>query len=101
MSNYRSPKLLKLASEAPHCFYCREPNEGQVVACHSNSQRFGKGLSLKAHDAPVAMLCLHCHQLVDGVLGPHLSKHDREAIWYEGVAFTWLWLMLEGHLEVK
>lgn len=101
MSNYRNKRILELAREIPACTYCQEHNDGQVVACHSNSQKFGHSMALKAHDVPVAYLCTHCHSIVDGRLGPHLSRMDREMMWYEGVAKTWLWLMLEGHLEVK
>ena len=98
--NYRNAKILALAHEVPHCCYCRESNEGQVVACHSNHIKHGKGTGVKAHDLP-AYLCTHCHDIVDGRLGPHLSKRDRDAMFYEGAYETVLWLLLNGHLEVK
>ena len=41
---YRSKKLLDYAKECPMCFGCGEPNDGSVVAAHSNQQRDGKGM---------------------------------------------------------
>ena len=43
--NYRNPKLLKLAKDAP-CVLCGS-NDGTVVACHSNQLRDKKGTELK------------------------------------------------------
>jgi len=98
--NYRNAKILALAAEAPHCMYCREPNIGQVVACHSNHIKHGKGVGVKSHDL-VCYACDHCHSVIDGRLGPHLSKRDRDAMFYEAAYETVLWLLLEGHLEVR
>jgi hypothetical protein len=98
---YRDPRILALAQEVAYCFYCKEPNHGQVVACHSNSQKFGHGMGQKASDFPVAYLCDKCHALVDGRIGPHLSRVDREMVWYEGACLSCMWLMSEGYLEVK
>ncbi len=98
---YRNQKLLDLASEAPHCMYCKEPNNGQVVACHSNSQKFGKGMGQRASDAPIALMCGLCHSLYDGRIGPHLTQQERDLIFYEAACKTWEWLMKEGHLEVR
>lgn len=94
ISNYRNQKLRDLAKEVPHCMYCCEPNHGQVVLCHSNSQKHGKGLGIKAHDVP-CYLCDRCHALADGRMGPHLDKRDRDLILYEGVYNSVLWILLE------
>lgn len=101
MANFRSPKLLKLAAKAPHCMNpgCGVPNEGQVVACHSNKQRHGKGIGLKAHDVCV-YLCNNCHAKLDG----HQHGWDglqKEQVFAEALYQTFLWLLQEGHLEVK
>ena len=99
--NFRSPKLLDLAKEVPFCVYCKAPNEGQVVACHANSIRFGKGMGVKAHDIP-AYLCKDCHDIVDGrVKLTTFDRKDRELRLLEGVYLSILWLLQEGHLEVK
>lgn len=98
--NYRNPKLLKLASMAPRCMNpaCGCVNRGQIVACHSNSLRHGKGTGIKAHDIP-AYLCDHCHDLLDGRQGD-LCRADKERLFLESVYQTWLWLMQEGLIEV-
>ena len=99
--NYRNPKLLKLASLAPHCMNPagRASNRGQIVACHSNSQRHGKGTSLKSHDIP-AYLCGICHDHLDGRQGD-LCRADKERMFLESVYESWLWLMREGFLQVS
>lgn len=66
--NYRSPKLIALAADCPRCMSCGLVNLGTVVACHSNSQRHGKGMGLKSHDV-VAYLCQECHDRIDGRVG--------------------------------
>lgn len=101
MKPYRNPKILRLAEECPHCMYCGESNHGQIVACHSNSQKFDKGLGQKASDVPIAYLCDQCHSLYDGRIGPHLTQRDRDMVFYEASCKSWLWLMREGYSEVK
>lgn len=98
--NYRNQKLLKLASRAPHCMNpaCGTLNRGQIVACHSNSQRHGKGTGLKAHDI-TAYLCGHCHDMLDGRTG-NLTREEKERLFADALFETWLWLMREGLLEV-
>ena len=98
--NFRSKKILRWAEDAPHCMYCKEPNRGQVVACHFNAIKYGKGMGLKAHDI-IAALCDKCHSLADGAIGPHLTKEQRELILYEGIYRTFLWALQEGKLVVK
>lgn len=95
MSNFRSQKLLDLAKEAPCCMYCGAHNHGQVVGCHSNSQRHGKGQGLKAHDV-VAYLCDECHRVIDGAG----AREYREWMFLEAVYQTTLWLLQSGHLRV-
>lgn len=96
--NYRNQKLRDLAKECPQCMYCGETNVGQVVGCHSNSHKFGKGLGCKASDAPIAFLCMACHDWVDGRDGTNSNSTERELVFYEGACKTWLWLMQNGHL---
>ena len=100
-AHYRNQKLRDLAAECPECMYCGEPNHGQIVGCHSNSAKFGKGMGIKASDAPIAYLCRACHDLADGRLGPHLDQKFRDSVFYEGACKTWLWLMREGHLVAR
>jgi hypothetical protein len=81
---------------------CRVVNVGQVVGCHSNSLKDGKGGSYKAHDIP-AFLCNECHDVIDGRnQGPStlLPRQERELIFLEAVYESMLWLLESGRLEV-
>ena len=98
MSNFRSPKLLNLAKEAPRCMSCGTPNDGTVVACHSNSLRHGKGTGIKAHDL-IAFGCQECHDLLDGRLG-NLTRLEKDVMFQDAFFFTTLWWLQSGHLQV-
>jgi len=63
MSNYRNPKLLKLAKDAP-CMNCGIM-DGTIVAAHSNQLRDGKGTGIKSHDFRCSFLCSMCHARID------------------------------------
>ena len=100
-TNYRNERLLALAKECPRCMSCGDFNAGDVVAAHSNSQRMGKGIGLKAHDIP-AYLCGDCHAIVDGRMESIIhNRESRERMWADAVVQTWLWLMQEGMLEIS
>lgn len=95
--NWRSPKLLRIAREAPYCFHCLAQNTGRVVACHSNQQRDGKGMSIKAHDYRIAFMCDECHFVVDR--GP-ASREVKQGIWEAAHRATIGWLIENGKLVV-
>lgn len=80
--NYRNKRIL---DEAQHhaCQSCGSDDD-TVVAAHSNQQRHGKGMGIKAHDCFVAYLCAACHYWLDQSSGP--SKALRADMW--GVAHT-------------
>lgn len=98
--NYRNRRLLDLAAECPHCFYCGETNHGHVVPCHANMQKFGKGMGEKASDVPIAFMCNLCHDLYDARMGKHLTQQERDLIFYEAACKTWLWMMQEKRLRL-
>lgn len=75
---YRNKKLLASANGAP-CQFCGL-QDGSVVAAHSNQQRDGKGVGLKASDYRIAYLCHGCHDAVDGRRGK-FNKDERREIW--------------------
>jgi hypothetical protein len=78
---------------------CGEKQYGQVVACHSNLIKHGKGTGIKAHDL-AAYLCATCHGIVDGrTLARTYTPQERLILFYEALYETWLWLMREGHLK--
>jgi hypothetical protein len=69
MSNYRNRKLTESARHEA-CVSCGA-NDGTVVWAHSNSQKHGKGIGIKAHDLFGAYLCYRCHADYDA--GKHLG----------------------------
>lgn len=97
---YRNPKLLKLAADCPCCMNpaCGVPNEGNIVACHSNKQRHGKGMGIKAHDITV-YICESCHAKLDGrIYGWDMLQ--KEQVWAETLYQTMLWLFQSGKAKV-
>jgi hypothetical protein len=94
--NYRNPKLLRLAQEAPECFHCQKRNDGSVVAAHSNQIRDGKGTGIKADDFRIAYLCAACHTMVDS--SKKLSRFDRIQIWEEAHRRSIGWLFETGRV---
>ena len=96
MSNYRNPKLLKLAKDQP-CMLCGA-QDGTVVAAHSNWSEHGKGMSIKAHDCFIAFLCHMCHAEIDQ--GSRLTKEERKDQWRLAHDRTMLSLFQNDHLMV-
>jgi hypothetical protein len=91
---YRNRKLLDIVREAP-CQICGA-QDGTIVAAHSNQQRDGKGMGIKAHDYRIAALCYLCHVDVDQ--GQCLNKEERKAVWDEAHRRTIGWLFDGGYL---
>lgn len=63
MANYRNLRALK-AANGQYCHHCFI-NDSTIVAAHSNQQKHGKGMGIKAHDCFIAYLCHECHQSYD------------------------------------
>ena len=61
--NYRNRKLTQSAKHE-YCVSCGNDN-GTIVWAHSNRQKHGKGLGIKAHDLFGAYLCSGCHKDYD------------------------------------
>jgi hypothetical protein len=96
---YRNLELLRLARKAPHCMGCPAPNDGTVVAAHSNQARDGKGMAIKASDARVAFLCMRCHSAIDQ--GAALSQAARVDAWEAAHRATMGWLIESGNIVVR
>jgi hypothetical protein len=94
---YRNKKLLELVRQSP-CQICGK-QDGTVVAAHSNQQRDGKGMGLKAHDYRIAALCFTCHSEIDQ--GKTLSKQEKFEAWDEAHRKTIGWLFEGGHLTIQ
>ena len=95
---FRCQELRSLASKAPRCFHCGALNTGQVVACHVNSLRLGKGMGQKAHDVP-AYLCRECHDLLDGRRGS-LTRHEKLVMFLAAAYDSMVWLLQAGWIQV-
>ena len=94
---YRNKKLLEAVRESP-CQICGA-QDGTVVAAHSNQQRDGKGMGLKAHDYRIAALCFTCHANIDQ--GKTLNKQQKFDAWDNAHRNTIGWLFERGHLTCQ
>ena len=94
---YRNKALLEVVRESP-CQICGA-QDGTVVAAHSNQQRDGKGMGIKAHDYRIAALCFSCHAEIDQ--GKSLNKQEKFNQWDEAHRRTIGWLFELGHLKVE
>ena len=79
MANFRSPKLLRYAKDAPRCMSCCRHNNNDVVMAHANWSKYGKGMSIKANDWAVATMCGTCHSELDQ--GSKMNREDRKEVW--------------------
>jgi hypothetical protein len=93
---YRNKSLLEAVRESP-CQSCGAQN-GTVVAAHSNQQRDGKGMGLKAHDYRIAALCFTCHADIDQ--GKTLNKQEKFEAWDEAHRKTIGWLFETGRITL-
>jgi transposase-like protein len=96
---YRNKKLTESAKYEA-CVSCGA-DDRTIVWAHSNSQRHGKGMGIKAHDLFGAYLCQKCHFDYDdktNLLG-QMSKYD----WDEWFIKVWGKSMIiacnNGYLE--
>lgn len=77
MSNWQNKKLRESAKHES-CVACGA-DDGTIVWAHSNSQKHGKGMGIKAHDLFGAYLCHTCHTKFDNGAW---NKSDAE-IWFK------------------
>jgi hypothetical protein len=71
-------------------------NDSTTVAAHSNQQRDGKGMGIKAHDYRIAFLCHTCHAAIDQGSG---SREEKKQIWEEAHRKTVGWLFETGKIS--
>ena len=72
--NWRSKKLTQSA-KYESCVSCGA-DDGSIVWSHSNSQKHGKGMGIKAHDLFGAYLCHKCHGMLDRSTLDNFVKQD-------------------------
>lgn len=93
---FRSEKLRRAVAELD-CMVCGR--SGCTQASHSNQQRDGKGMGIKAHDYRIAAICDTCHREIDQ--GSGMSKEERRNAWNEAHRATIGALFELGKLEIK
>lgn len=95
---YRSRKLLDAARDCPECMGCHRPNDGTIVAAHSNQIRDGKGMGTKAADYRVAFLDSACHSELDQ--GKTMSREEKVTFWERAHRLSIAWLFESGKVKV-
>lgn len=103
MSNYRSRPLLDLAHRVQYCQIqipgvCQTYSDHGCEPAHSNQQKHGKGMGIKAHDFMHAAGCHACHAELDQ--GKRLSKDERREYWQAGWERTIAYYFREGWIGV-
>lgn len=99
MMPYRNQKLRDFAKDAPHCMYCGEHNDGEVVMAHSNLIADGHGMGIKAGDCP-CYVCDVCHDVIDGRSSIQYTKATREMMRLGSTYKSIMWLLETGRLVV-
>jgi hypothetical protein len=85
--------LRESARYAPHCFGCGLANPDNNLLClaHANGLESGKAMNFKSPCERGAILCLDCHQHVDGQKGHwtrekkreyHMNAHIKTMAWW-------------------
>lgn len=93
-------KLRKSARWAPHCFSCglENPGGGALCLAHANTQSSGKGMGIKGRDGAGAILCLGCHNVVDGRVGG-LDREAQQGMHHRAHLKTMEWWISAGYIE--
>lgn len=81
--NFRSRALLNLAHKLHTCTICGHFVPEGLEPAHADSQRYGKGTGIKAHDHFHAAICHACH-----VELPEMKRDDREHAWQRAFEAT-------------
>lgn len=94
---FRSPKLLKIAREAP-CMLALavDCSNNPSVGCHSDLLRHGRGVGYKSGDQFAVAGCPACHELFTR---KHLGE-KYEQIWQIAHERYLTWLFENEHLRV-
>lgn len=89
-------KLTESAKDAPHCFSCflQNPNRDLLCLAHSNALKDGRGENFKTPDEKGAIVCMRCHDEIDGRRGglskeakreKHRVAHVRTVSWWKRI----------------
>lgn len=101
MANFVDKKLREIARGQPCMIRVRGICTGggeDSVWCHSNSQRHGKGMGIKAHDCYGAIGCFACHSYIDN--DKDGSREEKQWAFLQGFERTILYLWTQGLVKV-
>lgn len=103
MSNFRDRKLLDLAHRVNECQLrlpevCTGYSPHGCEPAHSNSQRHGKGMSIKADDCFHVAACHACHAELDQ--GRRFTREEKAEFWQAGYDRTMALYWRNGWLKV-
>lgn len=103
MSNHRDRNFLDLAHRVTECQLQLPGCQGYAAEgcepAHANGSRWGKGLSMKAHDAYHAAACHNCHAEYDQ--GHKFNREQKQDYWQRGYERTMLLYLINGWLKVN
>lgn len=91
--------LRATAKDCPRCMACglENPNRDLLCLAHSNALADGRGAYHKSPDIYGAIVCLVCHDLIDGRAG-NLSLLAKRDLHGEAWVKTVRWWIEEGHV---
>jgi hypothetical protein len=81
--NWRSKKLTQSAKHES-CVSCGA-DDGTIVWAHSNEQKHGKGMGIKAHDLFGAYLCHKCHHGYDNQAWNNSCPENNKQSWFRAM----------------
>lgn len=94
--------LAQSAKFCPHCMFCGKANPNGDLLClaHSNSLRHGRGSYHKSDSIFGAIVCMDCHDQIDGRKGG-LSKEVKRDMHQVAHDRTLSWWLETGHVRVS
>lgn len=93
---YRNRPYLNLLRELP-CML-QLSCEGQIVACHSNLLRHGRGVGHKSHDCFAVAGCTNCHSWLDTSGAP---REEKEQMFMAALERQWLFLFQHNLIKIN
>lgn len=92
--------LRESARECPHCMGCGATNINGQTLClaHSNALEDGRGAYHKSPDLYGAIVCMACHDQIDGRIGG-LTKDEKRDLHRAAWINTMRWWISKGYVR--
>ena len=104
MTVHRDRKFLDLAHRVNRCQFnlqgCLGYSADGMEPAHSNQQKDGKGMGIKAHDFRHVAACTHCHSQYDGRIPRPYTRMQLEELFDEAWQRTLTLYFTSGWLKV-